>query len=72
MDSLDTDIADEFKIKSFCKQYPNELTLDKLSTTLIDEPLKINKNKIRVFKTKDLNVNSISMDKCLRKILLWF
>ena len=60
MDSLDTDIADEFKIKSFCKQYPNELTLDKLSTTLIDEPLKINKNKIRVFKTKDLNVNSIS------------
>ena len=41
IDSLDETIADEFKIKTFCDQYPNSLTLDKLSTTLIDEPLEI-------------------------------
>ena len=60
IDSLDEQIADEFKIKTFCDQYPNDLTIDKLSTTLIDKPLEIKKTKIKVFKTSDLNVNSIS------------
>ena len=67
----DDKIADEFKIKTFCNQYPNNLTIDKLSTTLVDAPLKITQNKIKVFKTSDLNVNTISIkEKCSRKIQL--
>ena len=44
-------------MKSFCDEYPNVPTLEKLSTNLIDKPLLINKKSIRKFTTDDINVN---------------
>jgi hypothetical protein len=57
MDSIAFDIKNKYKVNSFCDEYPNVPTLDKLSTVFIDTPLEINRTKIRVFSTDDINVN---------------
>ena len=60
MDSMNSDVVKDYNINTFCNENPNELTIDKLSTVLIDGPLEIKRTKIRMFKTNDLNVNVMS------------
>ena len=57
LDTLPYELKSKYDIKSFCDEYPNLPTLDKLSTKLVEKPLLINQASIRKFTTEDINVN---------------
>ena len=57
LDTLPYELKSQYEMKSFCDEYPNVPTLEKLSTNFIDKPLLINKKSIRKFTTDDINVN---------------
>ena len=57
LDTLHYELKSKYDIKSFCDEYPNLPTLDKLSTKLVEKPLLINQASIRKFTTEDINVN---------------
>ena len=57
LDNIQGDFINDYPRKLFCDQYPDTITLEKISKSIIDEVTTIDGNKIVELTTSDLNVN---------------
>lgn len=59
LDTLDLEVEESYNIDSFCRQYPNSITIDKLSTELLNKNEVVNRKSLNKLKTSDVNVRSV-------------